>query len=1197
MHPKTIGSYHIIKPLGQGGMGVVYQAQHCETGDMVALKTIKMVDKVLLDGIRREIRALARIKHPGIVRIVAEGVLEGLPWYAMELLSGSSLRDHVLTLKSSRSTSDTTSDETRDTMTGNIWWTQSAQISEKVSDTLVFDRHAAKPGISAKRSAPAPGRRTIPIPEILTLIRRLCAPLAFLHGEGIVHRDLKPDNIIITNGEMPTLVDFGLMVQFSGEESRDTLLMEYGTGGTVSYMSPEQIRGEFVDARADLYALGCILYELLVGHPPFVSPRVHHILHAHLNVSPVPPSKFRKEISTELDTLVLRLLAKNQHDRLGHADVVASALSQLGAEGSTRPGPKPRTYLYRSRFAGRDSALEQLMASSQRLPDNQGSLVLVGGESGVGKTRLIIEFGREVAQQVLVLTGVCFEGKGGALRALQRPLQAIADRCREQGRAETDRILGQRGKVLAVYEPSLSSLPGQEFYPEPEDLPLRAATLRLFRSLAETFRELSTDQPLLIFLDDLQWADELTFSFLHFLLRTQEFQHQALLIVGTYRSEEVAGSLQKILDVAGVEKIILARLHGAAVKNIVGDMLALSPAPPLFCSHLNRHSEGNPLFVAEYLKIAVEEGLLFRDELGRWHVAGDDHEQATEENYAALPLPVSLSGLLNKRLAGLSRVSRQMINAATVIGREIDLLLLGEMIGTDEEQLQDLVAQLLHRQILEQTDSGGVRFSHAKIRETALAQLTAAQSRTLHLKAAQGMEKVYPARREEFMAELGWHWQEAGQADQARPCFLAAARRSQRQYDQQETQRLFQAYLDLVETPDWQSIGARNVLSNVFQSQGRFQEALAELEVALAEARAIQHSRAEGRTLICIAIIHQTQGRSEQALELYQQALKILQKLDDHNSVGSTLNSLAVLHHEQGQYDQALDLYEQALTCNRKAGNRNAEAVTLKNIGLIKQLKGQFTEALALYQQALAVYRQQGDRTKEGWTLQCIAMLHQDQGRLDQALDLLQQVLTISREVGERRFEGWTLCFMASLYEDMGLPDQALTLGRQALNISRELGDPRLEGSNLIDLARLERQAGFDLNQSKNKVTQAITILNKVHDLPYLAYAYFEQAFSALACAESPQTALEKAMAVGSQLPHTADTKIGQMMTRFERAQTAFDQGHHHLLFQGELIADLTPGLRQWLVDKGHLQSQQAQLDQAGPDQNIEKDKSEYTSD
>jgi serine/threonine protein kinase len=518
---EAIGPYDLLGTLGRGGMGVVYRARHRESGALVALKAVRIPDKNTLHAIRREVQALARIQHPGVVRILGEGVHDGLPWYAMELLDGVTLRRHVAELLRPALGPDTpgesswtrgpTSSSTG--LSGSSWWTRTLGASASryssdpasPADTTWDEEEAASPG------AGSPGfldDSTWPVGDlatlrvILTLVRRLCAPLAFLHGEGIVHRDLKPDNVLVRPDGLPVLVDFGLVSRFTREVSRDELDVSSGAVGTIAFMAPEQLRGELVDARADLYSLGCLMYYLLTGHMVFEVSSIGSVARAHLDLSPRPPSELAPAVPPALDALVMRLLAKRPRDRLGYADDVAVALERLGAEdGLAASGPPSRPYLYRPGLAGRDEALRALEQRLDRLEQGHGGIELVGGESGVGKTRLVMELARRAERRrILVLAGQGLsepapgseEAKGAALHPLRRPLEALADRCREQGAAETERIFGRRGPLLALYAPMLRHLPGLEAYAEPAHLPAEAARLRLFAYLAKTFLAVSS---------------------------------------------------------------------------------------------------------------------------------------------------------------------------------------------------------------------------------------------------------------------------------------------------------------------------------------------------------------------------------------------------------------------------------------------------------------------------------------------------------------------------------------------------------------------------------------------------------------------------------------------------------------------------------------------------------------------------------
>jgi eukaryotic-like serine/threonine-protein kinase len=567
--PIVIGSYQVLEPLGRGGMGVVYLARERDRGTLVALKTVVGMSAGILQSIRREIRTLARLRHPGIVPILAEGLHEGMPWYAMELVAGTPLRRWLRPEHQQPSTQEVSA---------------SASIATGPPTLPDGVGPAAVPAVT-------PAARPL-LADVPTLVRRLCEPLAFLHGEGLVHRDLKPDNVLVGLDGHPVLIDFGLTTRFAAGLSRESLDMAAAAAGTIGYMAPEQIMGQLVDARADLYALGCILFELLTGQRPFLSYNSSELLAAHLFRQPVPPSQLAEGIPPELDELTLRLLAKQPCGRLGYAADVARALECLGAQPPDGlPPPPPRTYLYRAAFEGREAELAWLRQRLERLATGAGGMVLLGGESGIGKTRLALELSREARQLgAVVLADECSGTAGAPLHGLRGVLQSLGDRCREHGLAETERLLGPRGKVLATFDPALAVLPGQDAYPEPAALGPADARLRLFADLTQTLAALARTTPVLLALDDLQWADELTAAFLQHLAGRESLEAVPLLVLGTFRSEELqletAAPLRRLLGQPLCEHLALGRLDGRSVASLVSGMLALSSAPPPFVGSL-----------------------------------------------------------------------------------------------------------------------------------------------------------------------------------------------------------------------------------------------------------------------------------------------------------------------------------------------------------------------------------------------------------------------------------------------------------------------------------------------------------------------------------------------------------------------------------------------------------------------------------
>jgi predicted Ser/Thr protein kinase len=273
------GRYRLLSLLGAGGMGFVYLAEQVGLGRRVAVKMLfaeRARDEAAVRRFAREARTLASVDHPGIVRVLDYGSGEH-PYIAMELVQGPSL--------------------------------------QRIVD----------------------GTGALPAGLAVRLVARIAEGLAAAHERGIVHRDLKPGNVhvIVRDDDVEVrILDFGLALLDPGRNDVSTRLTRAGlVAGTPEYMAPEQIRGEATDGRTDLYALGVMLFELLVGVPPFAGDNATAIVSAHLQ-SPIPPlplSDLERSVRGELDALVRALLAKDPKERPASAADVARTLARIGA--------------------------------------------------------------------------------------------------------------------------------------------------------------------------------------------------------------------------------------------------------------------------------------------------------------------------------------------------------------------------------------------------------------------------------------------------------------------------------------------------------------------------------------------------------------------------------------------------------------------------------------------------------------------------------------------------------------------------------------------------------------------------------------------------------------------------------------------------------------------------------------------------
>jgi eukaryotic-like serine/threonine-protein kinase len=293
---ERLGSAYVIEEeLGGGGMSRVFVAEERALGRRVVVKVlpVELSGGVNIDRFRREIRLAAQLQHPHIVPVLTAGELDGLPYYTMPLEQGQSLRGRLVS-------------------TG-----------------------------------------ALPIADTMAILGDVAKALAYAHAQGVVHRDIKPDNVLVC-GDAAVVTDFGIAKALSDatEQPQGALLTQVGmTMGTPAYMAPEQAAADpTMDHRADIYAFGCLAYELLTGRPPFVYSSPRKLLAAQMSEVPAVVESLRSETPSLLSALVMRCLAKEPDDRPQHATELVRALDRLatGEHTSAMPAVAPRQRLART---------------------------------------------------------------------------------------------------------------------------------------------------------------------------------------------------------------------------------------------------------------------------------------------------------------------------------------------------------------------------------------------------------------------------------------------------------------------------------------------------------------------------------------------------------------------------------------------------------------------------------------------------------------------------------------------------------------------------------------------------------------------------------------------------------------------------------------------------------------------------------
>jgi tetratricopeptide (TPR) repeat protein len=646
----------------------------------------------------------------------------------------------------------------------------------------------------------APERR-LTIEQAVGIAKAVCQALEYAHAKGIIHRDIKPGNVWLSGDGTAKVGDFGLALAVDLSRLTNEGMMV----GTYYYMPPEQAMGGEITAKADLYSLGAMLYEMVTGTPPFTGDDVVAVIGQHINTPPVSPNWHRPDLPPALAALIMRLLEKDPQKRPASATEVLEMLEsieagkaeELSTEQSKTLAESP---LYRRVFVGREAELRQLQSAFDAATSGQGSLTMVVGEPGIGKTALCEQLATYVSlRKGQVLVGHCYEEGSLSLPylAFVEALRAYAQTCdvnrlrKELGPGAPDvaRIVSEVRERLRI-QPRPKGDPEEERY-------------RLLQAVSDFLGSAAAAKPLLIVLEDLHSADRGTLEMLGHVARN--LGDKRLLLVGTYRDIEVdrthplSAALAELRRLPAFGRILLRGLNADEVRRMLSG-IAGQDVPWGLAEAVHRQTEGNPLFVQEVVRYLAEEGIIERDK-GRWRAKSDTPVE--------MRIPDGLRDVIGKRLSGLSESCNKVLSVAAVIGRDFQMEVLQKVANMSDDELFGALEEARKAAVIEERTGAGAkvnyRFAHAFFRQTLYEEIIAPRRIRLHQQVARALEEVYNNRLEQHAAELAEHFSySSDRADLEKAVSYGemAARRATDVYSYGEAVRLLEQALKVQEVLD-----------------------------------------------------------------------------------------------------------------------------------------------------------------------------------------------------------------------------------------------------------------------------------------------------------------------------------------------------------------------------------------------------------
>lgn len=740
---NRMGDYELVREVGRGGMGVVYEARHSKSGNRVALKTLptggrdQEVNADKLYRFRREFRRLSEVNHPNLVGMQTLEV-DGSQWFfTMDLIDGDDFLNFV-------------------------------RPNDELDET-----------------------------RLRSCLAQLAKGVMALHRHGIIHRDLKPSNVLVSGDGRVSILDFGLAAEM--QKTTDMTQTKSGIfAGTPRYAAPEQMFGERTEA-SDWYALGTMLYESLTGEPPFTSKNQIELLRQKQN-DQAPQLSDQSQLAEDLAQLANGLIQRDPNKRLTAQDVAQRLELDLktrtggsisGSHGSSGSVPDEEFDLENLEddeiiLVGRDQELAKLdFIKADFLANRKPQITWVTGLSGEGKSSLVEKFLQPIRQgdEMLVLSGRCYDRESVPFKVIDSFIDPLVRFLRSLTEEEVKQLLPPDATALTQLFPMLRRLKGISDQDTRQLARLDDKQIHslAFVALKELLRNISQRIPIVIFVDDIQWGDADSAAIISNQLGSED--SPAVWLLGSYRRDEADDSpFLTIWDKANndqPDRIVhsLVEVHPLTPKQAV-ELISLRAG--LSTEKIERQAgeliadtHGNPYFLEQLIE-------------------GFDAATGT---FRAVPL----NEIIATKLKRLPADATPLLEAISVAGKSVSLLEVSHVCGLNQSTL-GTVAHMRSERLVRLIGSGEqqtVDTYHDKIRETLLASLSEQRKVTLHVAFGEWIEQQFAhcttrptivnsgtdsseadANMHPRSADLAYHFVNSGETERAFRYSLAAGRQA-----------------------------------------------------------------------------------------------------------------------------------------------------------------------------------------------------------------------------------------------------------------------------------------------------------------------------------------------------------------------------------------------------------------------------------
>lgn len=595
----------------------------------------------------------------------------------------------------------------------------------------------------------------------------------------------------------------------------------------------------------------------------------------------------------------------------------------------------------------------------------------------------------------------------------------------------------------------------------------------VFDNVLLGLRRISIKQPIILFIDDLQWADPTTLNLLHFLSRNTK--DNGIMILGSYRPEDIGSegqthplkTVMHNMNREGLfEEIELKRLGRAAVDEVIADSLGETDIEDDFTENVFEESEGNPYFLLEIIRMLVEEEHLIKEN-GIWREVGDVEEAR---------IPSRVYDVVSRRLDRLISEQRDLLECSSVVGEEFESSVVGEVTEMNRMKLLKNLNKIEKNHHLIHSIKKKYRFDHTKIREVLYNEINSELRTEYHRIIAESYEKLYQDNIEQYREHIGHHYLLAGD-ERGIDHLIQLGEKAKNDYANEEAEQFYGDALSLIGDKDTERAKtAHKDLGDVYMVVGRYEKALTNYKIALNLTeddleRAELYGNIGGtlrmmgeyddalefvdkgisltgendvercRLLYKKGWMFVRQGEYDEAIRVFDEERKLARRLGEDKERGQALHDLGTVYYHKGEYDEAEKYFLEAIKFRRETGDVEGLSASFNNLGLVYKNQGDLEKALKHYEKCLKIAEEIGGKSTIAMALNNIGVIHKNKGDLKKALDYYEQTLDIKREIGDKYGIAMALNNIGIILSIQGDLDEAMNYYERTIEIQKEIGE------------------------------------------------------------------------------------------------------------------------------------------------------------